>query len=81
MAGEAIIGSYWGHDKGNEIFLMTRAVRAEKDILVCRLVAGKVTYVHRRLWAAVVRLEAHFEAEHLGAIREVLMFPRFDGQY
>ena len=27
VAGEAIKGSYWGHPKGNEIFLLTRAVR------------------------------------------------------
>jgi hypothetical protein len=33
-----------------------RASFAAADVLVCRLVAGKITYVHRRLWPAVHRL-------------------------
>ncbi len=70
-AGEFIRGSYWGHPKGNEIFLLTRTIRASKDILVCRLVEGKVTYVHKRLWAAIIRLSANFEKEDLGAICEI----------
>jgi len=27
VAGKSIKGSYWGHAKGNEIFLLTRAIR------------------------------------------------------
>ena len=71
VAGEAIKGSYWGHPKGNEIFLLTRAIRSSKEILVCRLVEGKVTYVHRRIWGAIVRLQASFDKQRLGAIREI----------
>ena len=40
-------------------------------MLVCRLVDGKVTYVHRRLWPALVRLAGRFEADRLAALREV----------
>src|SRR3990172_13285839 len=47
-----IRGSWWAHPKGNDIFLCSRAVRQSPDVLVCRLVGGKVTYVHRRLWPA-----------------------------
>jgi hypothetical protein len=36
-------GSWWGHAKGHEIFWLTRAVRDSGDVLVCRLVGGKVT--------------------------------------
>ena len=71
VAGEAIKGSYWSHPKGNEIFLLTRAIRSSKEILVCRLVEGKVTYVHRQIWGAIVRLQANFDKERLGAIREI----------
>jgi hypothetical protein len=71
IAGEAIRGSWWGHPKGHVIFLCSRAIRESKDVLVCRLVGGKVTYVHRRLWPALVRLAAQFDARRLGAIREV----------
>jgi hypothetical protein len=71
IAGEAIRGSWWGHPKGHLIFLCSRALRESKDILVCRLVGGKVTYVHRRLWPALVRLAGQFDASRLAAIREV----------
>lgn len=71
VSGDSIRGSYWGHPKGNEIFLLTWAVRASKDILVCQLVVGKITYVHKRLWAPIIRLGANFEKDRLGAIREI----------
>jgi hypothetical protein len=71
IAGEAIRGSWWAHPKGPVIFRCSRAIRASKDVLVCRLVGGKVTYVHRRLWPALVRLAGQFDASRLAALREV----------
>ena len=71
VAGETIEGSYWGHARGNEIFVLTRAIRSSEEVLVCRLVNGKVTYVHRRLWASIARLQDSFDKEDLGAINEI----------
>jgi hypothetical protein len=71
IAGEPIRGSWWAHPKGREIFRCTRAVRDSADVLVCRIVDGKVTYIHRRLWPAIVRLAKQFSAPRLAAIREV----------
>src|SRR5438128_7119852 len=71
VAGGSIGRSWWGHPKGNDIFLCSRAVRKSADVLVCRLVGGKVTYVHRRLWPALVRLAGRFDADRLAAIQEV----------
>src|ERR1700756_1855901 len=68
-AGSA--GGWWGHARGKEIFWLTRAVRDSPDVLVCRLVTGKVTYVHRRLWPALVRLARAFAQSDLAALREV----------
>src|SRR6266851_9298228 len=56
VAGERIRGSWWGHPKGHEIFRLTEAVIDSGQVLVCKLIDGKVTYVHRRLWPALVRL-------------------------
>jgi hypothetical protein len=70
VAGERIRGSWWGHPKGRSIFAATRAVRGSPDVLACRLLGGKVTYIHRRLWPAVVRLAANFGKDSLAAIRE-----------
>ena len=70
-AGAPIRGSWWGHKKGKEIFWLTRAVRASSDVLVCRLVANKVTYVHRRLWPSLVRLARLLGRARLAALHEV----------
>ena len=40
------------------------------QVLVCRLVEGKVTFVHRRLWPALVRLAGMLPRRGLAAIRE-----------
>ena len=70
IAGETIRGTWWGHPRGRAIFRATRAVRDSADVLVCRLLGGKITYVHRRLWPALVRLAHEIGPARLGAIHE-----------
>jgi len=43
IAGEAIRGSGWSHPRSRELFTITRAVRDASDVLVCRLVDGKIS--------------------------------------
>jgi len=71
VAGGPIRGSWWAHPKGHDIFQCSRAVRESPDVLVCRLVGGKVTYIHRRLWPALVCLAEEFNIGRLAAIQEV----------
>ena len=71
IAGAPIRGNWCAHPKANTIFLCSRAVRESTDVLVCRFIDGKVTYVHRRLWPALVRLAGRFDANRLAAIEEV----------
>jgi len=68
VAGERIRGSWWGHPKGQEIFLAAEAVCDSPDVLVCKLVDGKVTFVHRRLWPALVKLRARFPRASLAKV-------------
>jgi len=70
IAGEPIRGSWWGHPLGKTIFRVLTAVRGSPDVLVCRLVDGKITLVHRRLWPALVRLADRFPRETLAAVAE-----------
>jgi hypothetical protein len=70
VAGEPIHGSWLRHKKGREIFRATRAARDCDQILVCRLVGGKITYVHRRLWPAIVRLANSLDKKTLAALQE-----------
>jgi hypothetical protein len=71
IAGEPVRGSWWSHRKSHEIFAVTRAIRASDDVLVCRLVKGKVTFVHRRLWPALVRVAGRLSSDQLSQVREV----------
>jgi len=71
IAGEEIRGSWWGHAEAEQIWILTGRVRESEDILVCRLVGGKVTYVHRRLWPALVRLADRFRADRIAEITEL----------
>ena len=71
IAGERFRGSWWSHPKGEQIWAVTRRLRQSEEILVCRLIEGKVTYVHRRLWLALVRLASRLPEERVAAIREV----------
>ena len=63
-------GSWWADPEGKAFFWLTRAMRARSDILVCRLVSGKITYVHRRVWPALTRLRRRFKASALAAVHE-----------
>ena len=69
VAGERV-ARWWSHPKGPSIFALTRALRDSPDILTCRLIDHKVTFVHRRLWPALVKLADEFDEADLAAIRE-----------
>jgi len=68
VAGERIRGSWWGHPKGHEIFRLAEAVVDSGEVLVCKLIDGKVTYVHRRLWPALIRLSSRFKRGELAKV-------------
>ena len=71
IAGEPIRGSWWSHPRSHEIFELTQMIRGRDEILVCRLVDGKVTFVHRRLWPALVRAAKRFPKQRLAQVSEV----------
>jgi hypothetical protein len=71
IAGEALRGSWWSHSCSREIFAVTRALRESPQVLVCRLVDGKISFVHERLWSALVRVADRFSPKQLARVREV----------
>jgi hypothetical protein len=72
IAGEPIIGSWWSHAKGKEIFEVLSAVDEDVDVRCFKLVDGKVTFVHRRVWPALVRLarEGVFAAARVESVHQ-----------
>ena len=50
IAGAPIRGSWWGHARGGDIFRVANEL--EQEVVTAKLIDGKVTFVHRRLWPA-----------------------------
>jgi len=70
IIGEPIKGSWWAHPRSHFIFSVLSAIAASDDVLACRLIDGKITLVHRRLWPALVRLAERFPPQRLAQVRE-----------
>ncbi len=68
IADGPIRGSWWGHAKGRVIFHAAQAICESPEVLVCKLIDGKVTYVHRRLWPALVKLAPRFRKSQLAKV-------------
>ncbi len=70
VAGEPISGSWWGHHDSHAIFAVINELADSPDVVRLRLVKGKITLVHRRVWPALVRVSDRFPAERLASIEE-----------
>ena len=70
ILGESIIGNWWSHPKGSFIYNVLAEVSDSEDVLVCRLLCGKVTLVHRRLWPALVRVSSHLAPAQIAQVRD-----------
>ena len=70
IGGGPFRGSWWAHPKAQDMYRIFNAVSDSSQILVCRLVGGKVTFVHRRVWPALARLSGALPKSGLAAIRE-----------
>ena len=53
ITGERVAGSWWTHPRSQEIFRRLGELEAAGDIVATKLISGKVTFVHRRLWPAL----------------------------
>ena len=46
----------------------SKAICESPNVLVCKLIGGNITYVHRRLWPALVKLASRFREEQLAKV-------------
>ena len=51
ITGEPLRGSWWSHPQAQTIFQINERLADHEDVLITKLVSGKITFVHRRLWA------------------------------
>ncbi len=52
LTGESLRGSWWSHPKAQLIFAVLSSLSEHPDVLFSKLLSGKVTLVHRKLWPA-----------------------------
>lgn len=69
ISGDAIHGSWWGHDAGPRIYEISIRLGEHRDVESFRLVDKKVTFVHRRLWPAVVAVGSSRDPWQLDMVR------------
>jgi len=70
IVGEPLRASWWGHPRGGLIYHAMNLLDDDPSILSIKLIAGKVTYVHGRLWPAVVSLGSAREAWQLDGLSD-----------
>ena len=70
MTGEVVSGSWWSHPRSHEIFRALEKLGDHPDVLVSRLIAAKITYVHRNLWPSFLGIatsRAKWQTQNLSA--------------
>ena len=53
IAGEPVSGSWWSHALAQKIFTTLGEFEDHRDVMFTKLISGKVTLVHRKLWPEI----------------------------
>ncbi|MGZ8796255.1 MAG: hypothetical protein ACXW2F_02835 [Thermoanaerobaculia bacterium] len=68
IAGQTLSASWWSHPRAQEIFQCLGQL--EDEALATRLIGGKVTWVHKRLWPELIAVgesNAPWQTDRLSA--------------
>lgn len=53
ITGETFTSSWWSHPLSSEVYAALQQLASDPDVTVAKLLRGKDTFVHRRLWNAL----------------------------
>jgi hypothetical protein len=56
ITGAPLHSSWWSHPLAQTIFHVNGQLDDHPDVLVTKLIAGKVTFVHRKLWSEILAI-------------------------
>jgi hypothetical protein len=56
IAGDERKGSWWANEHAHTIFAVNELLEDHSDVLLMKLISGKVTFVHRELWGHVLSI-------------------------
>jgi len=54
LTGDTLSGSWWSHPKARLIFAVLSELADQPDVLFAKLLYGRVTLIHRKLWPALL---------------------------
>lgn len=54
VAEAPVGGSWWAHPQSHAIYKAAKDLARHPEVLTARLLSGKVTFVHKRLWPALM---------------------------
>jgi hypothetical protein len=56
IVDEPMRGSWWSHPLAQVIFQVNEQLEDHNDVLMTKLISGKVTFVHRKLWSELITI-------------------------
>ena len=66
--GEPIRGSWWAHPLSNDVYNISQQLQHCGEVAQTKLVSGKETYVHRKLWPHLIAIGISREAWQLDSL-------------
>lgn len=70
VTGEPIRGSWWAHPAAQVIFQTLESLEEHREVLLLKLVAGKDTFVHRKLWPEILAIGSAGDAWQIAGLSE-----------
>jgi hypothetical protein len=56
VAGDTGGRSWWAHPQAKQMYGLSCGLRDHPDVLLVKLISGKLTFIHRPLWPAIVAI-------------------------
>jgi len=76
ITGSPLHSSWWSHPLAQTIFHVNGQLDDHPDVLVTKLIAGKVTFVHKKLWPEILAIgtaRERWQTEALSASAQALL--------
>jgi hypothetical protein len=70
LTGESLRGSWWAHPQSHFIFSTLSALSDDPQVVLTKLLNCKDTFVHRRLWPALLAVGCAHEAWQLQGLSD-----------
>lgn len=68
VAGSPVAGSWWSHPLANDIYDVCQWLEDQPEVARVKLLAGKVTFVHRSLFASIAAVGSAREPWQTGSL-------------